>query len=445
MFQSDIPKQPRIKFPTTKFGEKLRSFNPDWYITYAWLEYSANQDAAYCVPCRWFSSRLNRTDAPFTQIGFRDWKHATGQKGRLIEHRKSMAHVEAILTWEEYKLNLQRETTIIRSLDKMGMNVIKENRHYIKTIAEIILLCARQEIALRGHDETEESLNPGNFRALLTFIGNHDQIVRKRIKEGPQNSKYTSPEIQNEPLGVMGDMVLQTISNEVQKAGIYSLLADETKDISRKEQLSIVLRYVYNGSVYDRFVGYTFAEQLDAESLYKYICNVIQSCNLFPENCACQCYDGASVMSGRCSGVQARFKVSAAMALYIHYCAHRLNLVLVDSIRGIPIAQVFFSLFEAAYVFLSSGKFNALFEKVQSEQRPEKQPRRLKRLIETRWACRFEAIKTFKETFGALLTTLKSISDGEQRDRAIEAKELLLQIFEFKFVLCLVMFNQLLV
>ena len=174
-----------------------------------------------------------------------------------------------------------------------------------------------------------------------------------------------------------------------------------------------------------------------------YICNVIQSCNLFPENCVCQCYDGASVMSGRCSGVQARFRVSAPMALYIHCCTHRLNLVLVDSIKGVPIAQDFFSLLEAVYLFLSSGKFNALFEKVQAEQRPEKQPRRLKRLIETRWACRFEAIKTFKETFGALLTTLGSISDGVQRDRAIEAKGLFLQIFKFKFVLCLVMFNHL--
>ena len=237
------------------------------------------------------------------------------------------------------------------------------NRHYVKTIAEIILLCARQEIALRGHDETEESLNPGNFRSSLTFIENHNQIVGKHIKEGPHNSKYTSPEIQNELLDVMGDMVLQTISNEVQKAGVYSLLADETKDNSRKEQLSIILRYVNNGSVHERFVGYTYAEQLDAESLYKYICNVIQSCNLFLENCVCQCYDGAAVMSGKCSGVRARFKVSAPMAIYIHCCAHRLNIVRVDSIKGVPIAQDFFSLLEAEYVFLSSGKFNALFEK----------------------------------------------------------------------------------
>ncbi|KAI6648723.1 Zinc finger MYM-type protein 1-like [Oopsacas minuta] len=184
---------------------------------------------AYCFPCRWFASRLNRPDAPFTHVGFRDWKHATGQRGRLIEYRKSMVHVDAVHTWEEYKVNIQHGTTISRSLDKIGKNVIKENRHYVKTIAVIILLCARHEIALRGDDETGESLNPGNFRSLLTFIGNHDQIVGKRIKEGPQNVKYTSPEIQNELLGVMGDMVLQTISNEVQKVGIYSLLANEPK------------------------------------------------------------------------------------------------------------------------------------------------------------------------------------------------------------------------
>ncbi|KAI6651441.1 hypothetical protein LOD99_5248 [Oopsacas minuta] len=47
LYLSDIPKQPRIKFPTTKFGEKLRSFNPDWYKTYSWLEYSVNRDTAY--------------------------------------------------------------------------------------------------------------------------------------------------------------------------------------------------------------------------------------------------------------------------------------------------------------------------------------------------------------------------------------------------------------
>ena len=42
----------------------------------------------------------------------------------------------------------------------------------------------------------------------------------------------------------MGNLVRKRICAEVQKAGMYSILADETKDCSKREQLAIVLRYV---------------------------------------------------------------------------------------------------------------------------------------------------------------------------------------------------------
>ena len=35
--------------------------------------------------------------------------------------------------------------------------LIKSNHHYIKTIAEVILLCAKQELAVRGHKESSKS------------------------------------------------------------------------------------------------------------------------------------------------------------------------------------------------------------------------------------------------------------------------------------------------
>ena len=41
------------------------------------------------------------------------------------------------------------------------------HRHYIASIAEVILLCARQEFALRGHDESTKSHNRGNLRTCL--------------------------------------------------------------------------------------------------------------------------------------------------------------------------------------------------------------------------------------------------------------------------------------
>lgn len=44
---------------------------------------------------------------------------------------------------------------------------VKENRYYLWSIAEVLLLCAQQDIAIREHVETEESGNPGNFRRIF--------------------------------------------------------------------------------------------------------------------------------------------------------------------------------------------------------------------------------------------------------------------------------------
>ena len=63
-----------------------------------------------------------------------------------------------------------------------------------------------------------------------------------------------------------------------------------------------------------------------------------------------QGYDGASVMSGACSGVQQRIKQVVPHAVYIHCYAHTLNLVLVDSVKMIPSASDFFFAYLNVYV-----------------------------------------------------------------------------------------------
>ena len=64
----------------------------------------------------------------------------------------------------------------------------------------------------------------------------------------------------------------------------------------------------------------------------------------------CQNYDGASVMSGHLSGVQAQIRKLTTKALYFHCYCHRLNLVIVDCIKSVPAAAEFFVLLEALYV-----------------------------------------------------------------------------------------------
>ena len=70
----------------------------------------------------------------------------------------------------------------------------------------------------------------------------HDNVVKQRLSEGPRNASWLSHEIQNELLSTMAQWVSSKITAEVKEADYFTIIADETKDISKHEQLSICLR-----------------------------------------------------------------------------------------------------------------------------------------------------------------------------------------------------------
>ncbi|KAL3243420.1 hypothetical protein MRX96_020575 [Rhipicephalus microplus] len=110
----------------------------------------------------------------------------------------------------------------------------------------------------------------------------------------------------------------------------FGLIVDETKDLSKTEPLSVVVRYYLNGAVFERFLGFCNAEQLDAKSLLSYVKETLNRCGIDSQLCIAQTYDGASVMSGTSRGVQALFRQEVPQAVYVHCTNHRLNLVIVD-------------------------------------------------------------------------------------------------------------------
>ena len=183
------------------------------------------------------------------------------------------------------------------------------------------------------------------------MIVQHDPVIKARIEDGPNNSKYTSPDIQNSLINIMASQVQEIICNNIRAAGFYSLLADETKDVSKREQLTIVLRYVdpEKASIYEHFLTYVEAKLLDAESLTAYILKTLHDLKLYPTRIVSQGYDGVSVMSRRCNSVQQRIREVAphTYAVYIHCYAHNLNLALVDCVKGNSDAREFFSLIQA--------------------------------------------------------------------------------------------------
>ena len=228
----------------------------------------------------------------------------------------------------------------------------------------------------------------------------------------------------------MATLVRSKICSSVETSGFYSILADETKDLSKQEQLAIVVRYVDvdTTSIIECFLTYVEATSLNAESLSKYILDTLKLYNLDAKRIVSQGYDGASVMSGTCSGVQQRIREIAPQATYVHWHAHCLNLVLVECVKANSQAFEFFSLVQALYVFMSTSKTHAIFLEKQGELHKEKQPKQLQRLSDTRWACRYFALDAIASTFDSILATLESIAEGHDKPKAVEATGILVQV-----------------
>lgn len=444
----DGPSQPVLKsYPETEKSGRKRSFRAEWYQLYPWIEYSQIADASFCFACRHFPVFGKDAEPAFISVGFKNWKKAHYSDAGFPKHVKCDFHMSAMVMWQEYKqMKNTNSGSVLQLQNEAYATQVNENRYYLKTIAEVLLLTATQNLAQRGHREDIMSAgqNPGNFLAVLQLIMKRDKSIASRFSDISSLSRYTSKDIQNEILTVMADMVREQIIEEVKQSVYFSVLLDETKDISKQEQLSFVLRFFANGKVHEGFLDFKRAIGLDAHSLATQIIAALKSYGLDISSCLVgQGYDGASVMSGANRGVQQKVRESAPLAIYTHCFAHRLNLVLVDSCKSVPDVANFFALVEKLYVFSSGSVVHSRWIEIQKQMYPGEQPRQLQRLSDTRWACRVVACRNIRDRLDALLCTLHDIACNSNGDRAVEASGLI-AMMEFKFVFLLHLFCDLL-
>ncbi|KAL6481128.1 hypothetical protein MHYP_G00092080 [Metynnis hypsauchen] len=435
--KEDPPMQPDLKlFPRTLMGDRRRSFKAAWYHIHPWLEYSKQLDSAYCYACRHFSPP-NSPDTVFDSlVGFKNWKKASYNQAGFALHARSERLKQAMVTWRDYQKAAAANATLVNVLNKEHNRQVKENREYIKTIGEVLLLTATQNMAQRGHNESAESGNKGNFKAILDTIANHNKAVKKRLASN-HNAKYTSKIIQNEVLDCLADMVRTEITEKVKNSEVFSIVADETKDVKKKEQICLVLRYYYNGAIQESFLHFESTEKLDVAALSDKIIHILENHGLeYKKNLVGQSYDGASVMSGKHSGVQARIKEEAKYAFYFHCTAHCLNLVLVDTVKAVPEVEEFFYLLEKLYVFTSGSAVHPKWLAIQKEIY-EGAPRELQRLSDTRWACRFIALRNIMDRLPSLKRLLQEIAQERNGERSVDARGLLAQI-DLEFIVHLV-------
>ena len=242
--------------------------------------------------------------------------------------------------------------------------------------------------------------------------GNLYQMMKTRAEDVPEILKwlelkrYQSPQIVNEIVTLMGQDVLRGILVKIREAEYFGLMADETRDISNKEQLAVCCRWVDEGyNVHEDPLGLVQISSCTADSIVSHLKDVLVRCILPLNQCRGQGYDRAAAMSGRFNGVSTQIQQEEPRAIPVHCLAHSLNLCLQDVCKSFRLIKNALELVrEAVHIVNKSPKRAEIFNEKQTEDEETivSGHRNLKPLCPTRWTVRTDAIKAVLDNYEAL-------------------------------------------
>ena len=442
------PCQPREhNFPQRKFGKVSRRFVLKWFDDYrTWLEYNIVKDAAFCLCCYLFRSENGEQSSDtFIMEGFSNWKkkerfdlHVGGVNSA---HNQSLGNCLALMNEKQ-----QIQVSFVKYSDQAR----KEYRIRLTASLDCVRLLLCQGLAFRGHDESAKSRNQGNFRQLLEFLRAHNDTIKSHVLENaPGNSQVICPDTQKELANAAAVETTLVIMKDLGDR-LFSILLDESRDVSNKEQVAIALRYVDSkGCVIERFLGLVHVSDTTAASLKLAIEKLFSKHSLSISRLRGQGYDGASNMRGEFNGLKTLIMNDNASAYYIHCFAHQLQFTLVAvAKKHAQVALLFNIVSNVVNVAGGSSKRQDLLREKQSEKVTEaleigdipsgkglNQETTLKRAGDTRWSSHFGSLVNLIIMFSSTVDVLDMIvEDGSSSKQRGEAYAFLDAIQSFDFV-----------
>ncbi|XP_022846218.1 zinc finger MYM-type protein 1-like [Olea europaea var. sylvestris] len=315
-------------FPRRPMGNDNRCFRKEWFSEFHWLEYSIEKDVAYCLHCYLFKPDRGGQGGGhiFIKTGFRNWKHKKTLKDNVSLFDSSRNQAFAKCT------NLINQK---QSISYIISSQSSSQQQSYRTRLTVVLDCTRlllmQGLSFCGHDESKESLNRGNLIELLNwYVARCKEIKELLFSNAPGNDQVTSPTIQKDLINCYAVETTRAIINEIGDS-LFSILVDEARDNSAKEQMAVVLRFIdKSGRVKERFLGISHVTNTCAQSLKDDIDAIFSTHGLSISSLRGQGYDGASNMSGEFNRLKALILRDNPHAMYVHYFAHQLQLAIVS-------------------------------------------------------------------------------------------------------------------
>ncbi|KAH0663102.1 hypothetical protein KY284_028033 [Solanum tuberosum] len=162
-------------------------------------------------------------------------------------------------------LKNQRQS-IQSSFDKQSEKARSDYRMRLNASIDVARFLLTSGFPFCGHDESEGSEYKGVFLELLKWYGDRSfDVERVILGNAPQNDMMICPTIQKDIVEACAKETTKAIIEDLD-GDYFGILVDESKDVSHKEQMALILRYVNkSGMVIERFLGYDGASNMQGE------------------------------------------------------------------------------------------------------------------------------------------------------------------------------------
>ncbi|KAJ1298816.1 hypothetical protein BS78_01G482600 [Paspalum vaginatum] len=280
-------------FPRKWQSGEWRSFQQHWFESYDWLEYSESKDTAFCLYCYLFfepGKPEKFGSSVFAKVDYEKWKKALE---RFEKHAASLSHRNARMKCDDF---MNQKTSVSQKVEKYSKE--EEGRYKIRLTSslDVVRFLIMQGDAFRGHDESSTSSNKGTFREMVDRYKDKVETAKEAYDNGAKNCQMLSHHIQKDLTKACAEEVMAVIMDEICSRK-FSILIDESRDVSIKEQMAVILRFVNDeGNVLERFLGLQHIERCTAIALKEALVSMISSHKLSISMLRGQGYDGASNM-----------------------------------------------------------------------------------------------------------------------------------------------------
>ncbi|XP_059289856.1 uncharacterized protein LOC132043367, partial [Lycium ferocissimum] len=302
----------------------------------------------------------------------------------------------------------------------------------------------------RGHDESETSARRGNFLDLLKWYADKNEDVKQVVLENaPQNDIMICPSIQKDIVSSCANETVKAIVEDL-NGDYFGISVDESKDVSHKEQMALILWYVNKeGKLIERFLSVVHVKDTSARSLKDAIYSLLLEHNLSSSQIWGQGYDGASNMQGEINGLKTLITKDSPSAYCTHCFAHQLQLTLVAVAKKHHEVDQFFDILgNVLNVIGGSFKRREMLRDDQAEKLKEllvlgevhtgsglNQELGLQRAGDTHWSSHFKTVRNFISLFSSIIHVLGVLAkEGSNYQERTLAKSLVDDIRSYEFV-----------